>query len=250
MKAVPSLADIDVDFEFPSTSTTDDIPVQECYIASQLKELQISQDESTNLTKVLENDPTDTTNLIDETHQGESSAPINDDLTLVSDYQNVVTVECASADAGPSAPQIEPVVLPTLPQFHQQPKVKYPNLEQMQKEIASVSVPATKTRVKPFTIEQLNSLYSNPEIERAQSFEREFIHNELQANNNKHALFELLTKYSRCRHALRINQLDVQNIRKDLEKDTPNMWKREKKIIKYQATCGDGVIVHANENYE
>lgn len=156
----------------------------------------------------------------------------------------------------PTAPHIETAVtLPTIPFVHHRPlqsKVVYPNLQQLTDELAATNVTAASVReqIKPFTIAQLNALYSNPESDCVRTFEREFIHNELQTNNNKHALFELLTKYSRCRHALRMNRLDVDALRKALDKDTPGLWRREQKSVKYQATCADGVVVHATESYE
>lgn len=225
IKTVPSLADIDVDFEFPSTSTADEIPSQECYIANQLNELQINQSDNEEIETAHSTEDIPVASQV-------SSAPVedfNDELTLRTEPASIdveASATCIEPIAGPSAPLIESIALPKLSQLHHQPKVQYPNLQMVHDEIASACVQSPRSRVIPFTLAQLNALYSNPEIERAQSFEREFVHNELQTNSNKHVLFELLTKYSRCRQALRINCLDVQTIRKDLENSCGNGKRR------------------------
>lgn len=185
--------------------------------------------------------------------QHESSAPelSYDELAADSQFFTHVNTEV------PTAPAIEPDVLPAVSISHSSARISktsvlYPSLEQTQADLLSFSNSSVRqaAKIKPFTFVQLNALYTNPEIECAQSFERDFIHNELKANDNKHPLFELLSKYSRCRYALRMNRLDVDSMRKGLEKDTPSLWKREKKTVKYQATCADGVVVHASESYE
>lgn len=181
----------------------------------------------------------------------ESSAPDLPDDEL----EENVNQRTADTTNEPTAPHIEAPALSKIPYLHSSIRLKvdllYPSLEQAQETSTTNCIQISiNSQIKPFTIAQLNALYSNPEIECSQSFERDFIHNELKANDNKHPLFELLAKYSRCRHALHMNRLDVESIRRSLEKDTPNLWNREKKTVKYQATCADGVVVQASESYE
>lgn len=131
------------------------------------------------------------------------------------------------------------------------PKLQYPDLKEIQHELLNVKPNnVERIKIKPFTMMQLKELYANPEVQLAQQFETEFINIELNANHKSHILYELLIKYSRCRHNLKTNELDLQGQQNALLKDSTNIWERSTKTLKYQATCGDAVIVSATETYE
>lgn len=248
--------------EFPSTSTAEDIPTQECFVAQHLSELQIDQQNEPKKAFDIDIDISQVnyealTDLQTETPTQTSEIIISSAPDISENEFDLETPGFATPlkTEEPTAPSIEPVVLPVLAFVHSsnqsQTKVVYPSLDQIKDELSATNVHTSiLSQIKPFTLAQLGALYSNPEIECAQSFEREFIHNELKTNDNKHVLFELLTKYARCRHAFRMNRLDVDSTRKSLETDTTNLWAREKKTIQYQTTCEDGVVVRASESYE
>lgn len=139
---------------------------------------------------------------------------------------------------------------------HRHPAVVYPNLESMKNIEAiatrpeSLRTPNERIILKPFTQIQLNEFYTNANLPLAQSFEQEFIDNELSSNYKDHILYDLLMKYSKSRYNLRINLMDLQNFKKYYQENCDDIWTIEKRTINYSGTCQDNVCVNAKEIYE
>lgn len=139
--------------------------------------------------------------------------------------------------------------------------VKYPNLQEIQNvfQHANVEVTAAFVRseseavqatLQPFTVAQLRELYANPEVELAAQFEGEFVNTELSANYKTHPLYDLLTKYSRCRHNLKLNDFDLKQAQQTFTSTADKLWIREIKSLKYTGRCDDVVACSGIENYE
>lgn len=139
--------------------------------------------------------------------------------------------------------------------------VNYPNLQQMQNElqhaivedtaaIARSSTEAVQASLQPFTVAQLRELYENPEVAEAAQFEGEFVNAELSANYKTHPLYELLTKYSRCRHNLKLNDFDLNQAQQTFTSTAEKLWTREIKSLKYTGRCDDDVACSGTEKYE
>lgn len=139
--------------------------------------------------------------------------------------------------------------------------VNYPNLQQMQNELHHANVEMTAAIVRaeteavqatlqPFTVAQLRELYANPEVELATHFEGEFINAELNANYKHHPLYELLTKYSRSRHNLKLNEFDLKQAQQTFTSTAETLWAREIKSIKFTGRCDDDVMCSGTEKYE
>lgn len=116
--------------------------------------------------------------------------------------------------------------------------------------IARSETEAVQATLEPFTVAQLRELYSNPEVELAAQFEGEFINAELSANYKTHPLYELLTKYSRCRHNLKLNDFDLKQAQQTFTSTAEKLWIREIKSLKYTGKCDDDVACSGTEKYE
>lgn len=157
------------------------------------------------------------------------------------------------AESAPSAPADAHLPKQML-QSDSHSAVTYPNLQQMQNEvehaIARSETEAVQANLQPFTVAQLRELYANPEVELAAQFEGEFVNAELSANYKTHPLYELLTKYSRCRHNLKLNDFDLTQAQETFASTVEKLWIREIKTLKYTGRCEDVVACSGTENYE
>lgn len=178
-----------------------------------------------------------------------------------------VSPEERTTDSSLSEDVIGDISAPSAPADAHQPKqmlrsdshsvVNYPNLQQMQNELQHVNVDEAIVRsetvqatLQPFTVAQLRELYANPEVELAAQFESEFVNAELSANYKTHPLYELLTKYSRCRHNLKLNDFDLKQAQQTFTNTEEKLWTREIKSLKYTGRCADNVACSDTEKYE
>lgn len=124
------------------------------------------------------------------------------------------------------------------------------------KKIEPITVPGMSQRQKeslvltPFNEEQLRELYHNPELRLAETFETEFINNELSCTYKEHPLYDLIKKYSQIRYNLKINMLDLQGFIKSFQQNSKNVWIMENRIMNYEGTCKDGIKCKKTEPYE
>lgn len=160
--------------------------------------------------------------------------------------------EPSSASAPP--PESDTTILRAAVAAVTVPKVEYPNLQSVLDALPQLTATTAAVHVveqlRPFSALQLAELYANPEIEIVHRFENEFIQTELSANYKAHPLYELLTRYSRTRHNLKMNAADLQKYRSDMEAASAKVWTREIRTVKYSGHCNDGVLVHDSQNYE
>lgn len=155
----------------------------------------------------------------------------------------------------------EAAVVPSAPVFDEDLKhcdvksqVQYPDLKSMQKQEEKTQSglrQRAKERItlKPFNERQLKELYHNPELALADEFESEFISTELNCTYKDHSLYELLKRYSQCRYNLKINMLDLHSFKRSFEENSENVWKIEKRELKYNGTCADGERIFKTEVY-
>lgn len=126
---------------------------------------------------------------------------------------------------------------------------QYPNLKEMQQIEQKTHMIEQKKILKPFTKTQLKELYQNPEIILAETFEEEFISNELNFLYREHQLYDLLKKFSQSRYNIKINTIDLHGFRKAFETNIDGVWKIENRKKVYNEVCQDGVNVSKSLNY-
>lgn len=164
-----------------------------------------------------------------------------------------VKIEEEVKPTAPSAPAIEDVSIATCEQT--KPIIQYPDLKEMRKtEPNTVSALHQRQpeiiQLKPFNEEQLRELYHNPELRLAETFETEFINNELSCTYKEHPLYDLIKKYSQIRYNLKINMLDLQGYIKAFQQNSKNVWVMENRVMSYEGTCKDGIKCRKSEPYE
>lgn len=260
-----ALSDIDdVDIEFPSTSSTaiDALPEEECSSATtplmQALCLEDAIDDEVGTDPPFETMTTEQQSDINiESPAAIASAPPPCSAPLDSIEQPSV----AQYSDIPSAPQIGLRL-----QSAQLSSVQYPDLQHIQRELHvlpdvprltetvatanAATIASTAAAIAPFTREQMRDLYANRELELADTIEEQFVRTELDADYKSHVLHELLTKYARCRQTLRINRMDVDAVQKRIGQLEPLLWQREKRTVRYQATCADSIVVRGSEQFE
>lgn len=106
--------------------------------------------------------------------------------------------------------------------------------------------------LKPFTIQAMNELYFNPYLSPAITFEDEFVNRELneEFNYHKHPLYELLIKYQKSRQGLKINQLDINELKNMCHKHYGNTWSTYQSIARGEGYCSDRKLCKAQQFYE
>lgn len=252
--SAPSLSDVDVDIEFPSTAAAalDSLPSAECSASSQALLLEDAIDDDGSCSTTTSTPAQTAMPMASETYEIVSSEAI----------PGAALTESVTLDTSPL--HQKPVVVATAPQIvvpalHIVERVQYPDLQHMQRELhvlpnidelqlrSSIAVDT----MRPFTSDQMRDLYdADVELAAADAFEQQFVHTELKADYRRHALHELLTKYARCRRTLRHNRMDVAAAHAEFERLEPELWRREKRTVNYQASCADSVVVRASEEYE
>ena len=119
------------------------------------------------------------------------------------------------------------------------------NMDLCNKEIEST--------LEPFKESEMEQLYSNIQIQQAEIFETEFISKEMNDNQKlvgDHLLYCLLRKYAHSRVQLKINQLNLNTLKKNCNDKLNKVWKMERKTISGHGTCSDGNSVRVNHQYE
>lgn len=242
-----------MDIEFPSSTAAaalDLLPSQECSATTQALLLEDAIDDdgstisatSTNVQRV-------------EPAVADLSECVSTNTSLLTTSTTDVSALAETEDVvvAASAPPIVPALLVAA-------RVQYPDLQHMQRELNALpdieqlqlAQPQLAVDiVRPFTGDQMRELYdAQAELTAADAFEQQFLHVELGADYKRHVLHELLTKYALCRQTLRQNRMDVATVQADFERLAPQLWRREKRTVRYQATCADSVIVRGSEQYE
>lgn len=242
-----------MDIEFPSSTAAaalDLLSSQECSATTQALLLEDAIDDdgstisatSTNVQRV-------------EPAVADLSECVSTNTSLLTTSTTDVSALAETEDVvvAASAPQIVPALLVAA-------RVQYPDLQHMQRELNALpdieqlqlAQPQLAVDiVRPFTGDQMRELYdAQAELTAADAFEQQFLHVELGADYKRHVLHELLTKYALCRQTLRQNRMDVATVQADFERLAPQLWRREKRTVRYQATCADSVIVRGSEQYE
>lgn len=106
--------------------------------------------------------------------------------------------------------------------------------------------------LKPLTSQEMNDLYFNPYLSPAITFEDEFVNRELneEFNYHKHPLYELLIKYQKSRQGLKINQLDINDLKNMCQKNYGNTWSTYQSIARGEGYCSDRKLCRAHQSYE
>ena len=101
---------------------------------------------------------------------------------------------------------------------------------------------------KTFTVEQLGAFYENPLLEREAAIVESFL--DSQKNLEVHTLFEFLTRYMRCRLALKSTLEELGRLNKEIEAlASSQLWTIESKKIVGYGDCSDGRRVKAQDEY-
>lgn len=134
------------------------------------------------------------------------------------------------------------------------------NIDSLPSKINSLSLDGNRTvqsefkiqklDIKPYTEQQLSSLYSNTELERLEDFQTRYIEAELKCLSVKqHYLYELLTNYLKVREKITGNKLELDQLRKEYRDLQGNLWTLETASVTGRAECQDGQIVSASHSY-
>lgn len=184
--------------------------------------------------------------------------PSSKDNVIATDIQTDTTIETdvkvMPEPVIPSAPAIDDIELTGCDKI-QTTIQQYPDLSKM-KLIENKTISGLKEKsdekitTKPFNEMQLKELYYNPELLLADSFETEFIQNELSCTYKEHPLYDLIKKYSQNRYNLKINILDLQGYIKAFQQNSKNVWTIENRMLNYEGTCQDGERIRKTEYYE
>lgn len=151
----------------------------------------------------------------------------------------------------PSAPEIgeaAPLCVPN-PKEH----LHHPNLASVQSELLKVNTTFIDiAQLKPLTVSELYELYENPYLPAALSFEDEFVNKELneEFNYSSHVLYELLVKYQKSRQSLKVNAIDVNEMKQVCQKHYSNCWSFHKATVRNEGYCSDRKLCKAYHNYE
>ena len=101
---------------------------------------------------------------------------------------------------------------------------------------------------KAFTREQLRAFYENSLLEQEAEIVESFL--DSQKNLEVHALFECLTRYMRCRLALKSTLDELQQLNKEIDGlVSSQLWTIENKKIVTYGECSDGRRVKAQDEY-
>lgn len=151
----------------------------------------------------------------------------------------------------PSAPEIREAV--PLCVLNPQEQIHHPNLSSAQSELVKLNTTFIDiATLKPFTVTELNELYENPYLAAVLSFEDEFVNKELneEFNYSTHPLYELLVKYQKSRQSLKVNAIDVNEMKHLCQKHYSNSWSFHKGTVRNESYCSDRKLCKASQNYE
>jgi len=105
--------------------------------------------------------------------------------------------------------------------------------------------------VKPFTEQQLTSLYQNQELALVDAFVTEFTETQLRCVplRQQHRLHELLMSYLRVRNHLIANSYELERLKKNCRETQKQLWCLEKTSVTESGECQDGNPVSATHEY-
>ncbi|KAM0728306.1 Ectopic P granules protein 5-like protein [Formica fusca] len=105
--------------------------------------------------------------------------------------------------------------------------------------------------VKPFTEQQLTSLYHNQELALVDAFVTEFTETQLRCGplRQQHRLHELLMSYLRVRNHLIVNSYELEHLKKNCRETQKQLWCLEKTSETESGECQDGNPVSAVHEY-
>lgn len=163
----------------------------------------------------------------------------------------------------PTAPDLEieessapPLIASVIPQVHTAPtvysEILYPDLQELQ---PSTSEKITEkilspVAMKPFSIFQMEQLYSNPQLQWVEMFETEFVEKELRDNSiQDHPLYALLRKFSKARSKYLVNEKNINRMIATLDDNYKQVWKLEKRTVHGHGTCECGKITSTSHDF-
>lgn len=105
--------------------------------------------------------------------------------------------------------------------------------------------------VRPFTEQQLMSLYHNQELTLVDAFVTEFTETQLRCAplRQQHKLHELLMSYLRVRNHLITNSYELERLKKSCRETQKQLWCLEKMSETENGECQDGNPVTATHEY-
>jgi len=105
--------------------------------------------------------------------------------------------------------------------------------------------------VRPFTEQQLASLYHNQELTLVDAFITEFTDTQLRCGHlrQQHRLHELLMSYLRVRNHLVANSYELERLKKSCRETQKQLWCLEKTSTTESGECQDGNPVSATHEY-
>lgn len=134
-------------------------------------------------------------------------------------------------------------------------KAKTPCQKVLSKETEVLEVKKDTTSafkdVKPFTEQQLASLYHNQELMLVDAFVTEFTETQLRCAplRQQHRLHELLMSYLRVRNHLIANSYELERLKKSCRETQKQLWCLEKTSETENGECQDGNPVSATHEY-
>lgn len=163
--------------------------------------------------------------------------------------QEPVSINIVQQNQVPSAPEIYEerlcVVKETVSEIH------HPNLAGVQNELLNATF-IDISALKPMTTAELNELYENPYLPAVLTFEEEFVNKELNEEFNyaSHPLYELLVKYQKSRQGLKVNAIDVNELKGSCQKHFGNCWTFHRATVRNEGYCSDRKVCKVHQNYE
>ncbi|XP_063706197.1 ectopic P granules protein 5 homolog [Culicoides brevitarsis] len=153
----------------------------------------------------------------------------------------------------PSAPEVfdeNPICVP-ISTVREEPKIQHPNLMGVQAELLNATF-IDISAMKPLTVHELNELYENPYLPAVLAFEDEFVNKELneEYNYSSHPLYELLVKYQKSRQSLKVNAIDVNELKNGCQKHFSNCWTFQKGTARGEGYCSDRKLCKVSQAYE
>ncbi|XP_064604344.1 ectopic P granules protein 5 homolog [Liolophura sinensis] len=100
---------------------------------------------------------------------------------------------------------------------------------------------------KPLTIQQLESLYYNPQLAQNDKFVQEFIQNEI--SKERHEFYEILMDYFRARMNFLHAEGDIRSLQKNYHGLVESLWHTTEQRVSIPCYCGDNVKCTANHTY-
>lgn len=98
------------------------------------------------------------------------------------------------------------------------------------------------------SIEQLQTLYYNPELQINSQFIEQFVQNE--EKRSSHEFHEILMNYRRSRKSLRSVEEDLKSLRQNYEQVQAELWVITSKTVAVEGQCADGSKVNKVHTYE